>query len=53
MPETVELGGTVRAFDENVRKDIHRRIRDIATKFAEAAGGTAEPGFGIGPLCGL
>ena len=48
VPETVELGGTVRAFNEEVRKDIHRRIRDIATKTAEAAGGTAEITYGIG-----
>jgi amidohydrolase len=48
VPETVELGGTVRAFDESVRKDIHRRIRDIATKTAEAAGGSAEIAYGIG-----
>ena len=27
VPEEVELEGTVRAFDEGVRKDIHKRIR--------------------------
>jgi amidohydrolase len=48
VPETVELQGTVRAFNEDVRKDIHRRIRDIATKTAEAAGGSAELTYGIG-----
>jgi amidohydrolase len=48
VPETVELGGTVRAFNEDVRKDIHRRIRDIATKSAEAAGATADIRYGIG-----
>ncbi len=48
IPETAELGGTVRAFNEDVRKDIHRRIRDIATKTAEAAGGRAEISYGIG-----
>jgi amidohydrolase len=31
-----------------VRKDIHRRIRDIATKTAEAAGAKAEITYGIG-----
>jgi metal-dependent amidase/aminoacylase/carboxypeptidase family protein len=31
-----------------VRKDIHRRIRDIATKTAEAAGGHASLTLGIG-----
>ena len=48
VPETVELLGTVRAFNENVRRDIHRRIRDIATKTAEAAGATVEITAGIG-----
>lgn len=48
VPETVELMGTVRAFDEAVRKDIHRRIHDIATKTAEAAGAKAEITYGIG-----
>jgi amidohydrolase len=48
IPEIVELGGTVRAFNETVRKDIHRRIQDIATKTAEAAGATAEISYGIG-----
>ena len=48
VPETAELQGTVRAFNEEVRKDIHRRIRDIATKTAEAAGGSAEITYGIG-----
>ena len=42
VPETVELLGTVRAFDEGVRKDIHRRMQDIVTKTAEMAGGKAE-----------
>jgi amidohydrolase len=48
VPETVELLGTVRAFNEEVRQDIHRRIRDIATKTAEAAGAKAEITLGIG-----
>jgi amidohydrolase len=48
VPESVELLGTVRAYNEDVRKDIHRRIRDIATKTAEAMGGKAEITYGIG-----
>ena len=48
VPDQVELEGTVRAFDENVRKDIHERIRDIATKYAEAAGGSATVAFSLG-----
>ena len=41
VPEAVELEGTVRAYSEGVRKNIHDRIRAIATHYAEAAGGTA------------
>ena len=48
VPDQVELEGTVRAFDENVRKDIEQRIRDIATKYAEAAGGSATVAFSLG-----
>ncbi len=49
VPEEVELEGTVRAFDENVRKDIHDRIRSIATNYAEASGATATVAFSLGP----
>ncbi len=48
VPESVELEGTIRAFDEGVRKDIQKRVKDIATKFAEAAGATATVEFGLG-----
>ena len=48
VPEEVELEGTVRAFNEEVRADIHRRIRAIASHYAEAAGGTATVEFGLG-----
>src|SRR6478736_4179758 len=41
VPEEVELEGTIRAFDEDVRKDIQKRVRQIATKIAESAGATA------------
>ena len=49
VPEEVELEGTVRAFDEGVRKDIHQRIRSIATHLSEAAGGTATVEISLGP----
>jgi amidohydrolase len=49
IPEEVELEGTVRTFDESVRKDIHARIRSIATQLAEAAGGTATVDLALGP----
>ena len=48
VPEEVELEGTVRTFDENVRKNIHDRIRSIATNLAESAGATATVEFGLG-----
>ena len=48
VPETAELEGTVRAFDEAVRRDIHARIRAIATGYAEAAGATATVEIGRG-----
>lgn len=48
IPETVEIEGTIRAFDESVRQDIHRRMRDIATLYAQASGATATMELGLG-----
>jgi amidohydrolase len=48
VPEEIELEGTVRAFDESVRKAIHDRIRSIASNIAESAGATATLEFGLG-----
>jgi len=48
VPEEIELEGTVRAFDEGVRKNIHDRIRSIASNIAESAGATATVEFGLG-----
>jgi amidohydrolase len=48
IPETVELVGTVRAFDEGERAKIRTRIRDIATNYAAASGATAKVEFGLG-----
>jgi amidohydrolase len=48
VPEEIELEGTVRAFDESVRKNIHDRIRSIASNLAESAGATATVEFGLG-----
>jgi amidohydrolase len=42
IPETVEMVGTIRTFDEDMREDIHRRIRLTATSIAAAAGASAE-----------
>src|SRR5688500_12982728 len=48
VPEMVELEGTVRAFNEGVRKGIHDRICANATHYAEAAGATASVENGRG-----
>ncbi len=42
IPETVEMVGTIRTFDEGMRDDIHRRIHLTATNIAAAAGASAE-----------
>jgi amidohydrolase len=42
IPDTVELTGTVRSFDEAMREDIHNRIRHVAEHIAESAHATAE-----------
>ncbi len=48
IPDDVELEGTVRTFDEGVRKNIHDRIRSIAANISESAGATATVEFGLG-----
>jgi amidohydrolase len=48
VPDEVELEGTIRAFDENVRKDIQRRVAAIATNIAESAGATATVTYSLG-----
>ena len=51
IPESVELEGTIRTFDAEIRIDIHKRIRRTATNIAEAAGATADvvidQGYGV------
>ncbi|MEO1078471.1 MAG: amidohydrolase [Pseudomonadota bacterium] len=42
IPETVELEGTIRSFDEDMRDDIHQRIRNTAEQIAASAGATAD-----------
>jgi amidohydrolase len=42
IPESVELGGTIRTLDDDMQKDIHQRIKQIAEKIAEASGAAAE-----------
>jgi amidohydrolase len=48
IPDEIELEGTIRAFDENVRKDIQRRVEATARHIAESAGATAALTFTLG-----
>lgn len=42
IPDEVNLWGTIRNFDMNIRDDIHASIEKIATNIAESAGAKAE-----------
>jgi len=42
IPEEVLLEGTIRTFEENMRKIVHEKIKLTATKIAESAGAKAE-----------
>jgi len=42
IPDTVELEGTVRSFDPEMRLDIHQRIERTARAIAESAGATVD-----------
>jgi amidohydrolase len=42
IPDSVELTGTIRNFDEAIRSDTHVRIRRTAEQIAASAGATAE-----------
>jgi amidohydrolase len=48
VPDSVVMEGTIRAFDEAMQRDIHERVRRIATNVAEASGATAEVTVTIG-----
>jgi amidohydrolase len=45
IPDTVEMLGTVRTFNEDMRADIHARIRNTVEMIARSAGATAEVHF--------
>ncbi len=45
IPDTVEMLGTVRTFNEDMRKDIHARIRNTVELIARSAGATAQVHF--------
>lgn len=42
IPEQVEMIGTIRALDSDMRKQIHSKIRKIATGVAESMGASVE-----------
>jgi amidohydrolase len=48
IPDEVELLGTVRAFNEEMRHDIHRRMKQTAESIAQAAGAKAETTVNLG-----
>ena len=48
IPDSVLLVGTVRAFDEGMRRDIHERIRRTATQIAASAGAEAAVTINLG-----
>jgi len=42
VPDTVEMIGTIRTFNEEMRRDIHKRMKITAESIAQSAGGSAE-----------
>jgi len=48
IPDEVEMVGTIRAFNEPMRRDIHRRIVLTAQSIAQSAGATAEATVTVG-----
>ena len=48
IPDEVEMNGTIRTFDPEIRLDIHRRIRQTAEAIAQSAGATAEVNVRLG-----
>jgi amidohydrolase len=42
VPETVEMTGTIRVYDEAIRTQVHDDIATVAGKIAESAGAKAE-----------
>jgi amidohydrolase len=45
IPETVDMLGTVRTFNEEMRADIHARIRNTVEMIARSAGASAQVHF--------
>jgi amidohydrolase len=49
IPDTVDMVGTIRTFAEEMRDDMHRRIRTTAKMIAKSAGAEAEVTIRRGP----
>jgi amidohydrolase len=49
VPDSVELAGTIRTFDPEVRKDVLARVERIARDTASAAGATVDFELGTAP----
>lgn len=51
IPDSAQLSGTIRSFDPQVKKDIHDKIRRLASATAESFGASAtvtiDPGVGV------
>jgi amidohydrolase len=50
IPQTVEMEGTIRTFDPQVRKEVHESIKKMVPAIAQASGATAEvsiPDYGL------
>jgi len=48
IPDQVEMEGTIRTFDEDMRGDIHSRMERTARAIAEASGAEVEFELGLG-----
>lgn len=42
IPDSVEMVGTIRTYDEGMRRNIHERIKNTAEMIAKSAGASAE-----------
>jgi metal-dependent amidase/aminoacylase/carboxypeptidase family protein len=48
IPDSVEMAGTIRAFDPDIRRQLHEKVRRTAEQIADSGGARAEVYIGIG-----
>ncbi|UCE05353.1 MAG: amidohydrolase [bacterium] len=48
IPDKVEMIGTIRTLNQEMRREIHQRIRNTATMIAQSAGATSEVNINLG-----